>query len=203
MEIVKPLALPAELKVTIRSACAQVAPQDQIDAALLRAGALEEEAKTEKQADRAKQLRADAAETRKGISEPDMVELLDRQKRVRTLCLQVALTIDEATGKALGIDRLAPWIEKTPPTPEEVNRHLLKIGLVVQQGTITQTDLRSPGRRAAYIALTAFKDVAPSSSGQRLFDLGIMLARKREAQENIESGSAHAFVAGLILRGAK
>jgi hypothetical protein len=188
MELVKPLALPAEQKVTIRSACTTLAPQDALDRDALRGAKVEGEgAKT----------------------------LAGRLRAVRKKCIQLALTIDAQPDPAkpnaqrvaspeLEVGGASAWLDKAP-TPAQIDEHMGKVGLIVlvdADGQITQTDLRNQGRRAAYIAFTAFKDVAPSSCAARLFDLGMMLARKIEREQNVESGSAHQLVAGLIMQGS-
>lgn len=186
-EIVKTLALPPELKITIRGACDALAPEDALDRRLRRGLAPEKE---------------------------DGPELARRRKVARSAAVRLATAIDGEAAAAL----LAPcegWLTKAPEV-KDVEAHLLAVGLVEEYAAPStgrpndptamtrgaRPSLGSPSRRACYAALLTFKESIPSACAQRLYDVAMILARAYEAAGRKESGSAHAYVAGLIGSGS-
>lgn len=209
MDVVKPLTLPAQQQVTIRSACDTLAPKDALDATAHRGGQVGE--------DGAKVLGA-------------------RFHTVRTKALQMALTViatEDTAAEAIARKTGTPpppsskvlldapimgWLEK-PPTDAQVDQHLLESGLTIvvtvppgprenpnkKPETVQRPQLTSDGRKAAYAAILCFRAAsspAPSSCAQRVYDIAMILARQIERRDRTAGGTSHPLVAGLILQAA-
>lgn len=187
VETVRPVQLPPELKTTIRGACDALAPQDEIDSRLRRGVEI-------------------AKDDKEGHA-----TLAKRRRAARAAAVRLTTTLDKGAAEQF----LAPcevWL-RTPPKPEDVQEHMLSVGLVEEfsapamgPGGFTASRgarpvLGSPGRKACYTTLLAFKEDVPSACAQRLYDVAMLLARALEAGSHKESGSAHAYVAGLIGQG--
>lgn len=207
MDVVKPLTLPAQQQVTIRSAVDTLAPKDALDAVAHRGGA---------------------------IPETSQKELGERFRVVRTKALQMALTViaaedaaaeviarktgtpAPASSKPLLDAAVMSWLEKEP-ADAQVDQHLLESGLVItvnvppgprddpkkKPETVQRPQLTSEGRKAAYSAILCFRRAsspAPSSCAQRVYDIAMILARHIERRDRTAGGTSHPLVAGLILQ---
>lgn len=190
VETVKPLAMPAGQIVSIRGACATLAPSDRLD----------------RDADRGLDLGPEG-----------MKEIQRRRAVVQTKCLRFAATIDPEEAKTLLAGPVASWLEK-PPTEDQVTRHMLEVGLLVQSGPpgeapdphdptkriviepVLRSELGTPGRRACHSALLSFRGRSASSCASRLYDCAMTLARKLEHDGRKPSGESHPLIVGLIVQ---
>jgi hypothetical protein len=177
VETVRPVALPPELKVTIRGACDTLAPQDALDTRL-----------------------------RRGLapSKDDATEITARKRAARAAAVRLASALDKE-GSAEFLAPCAGWLDREPKA-DDVQAHLLAVGLLEEFSAGATRGARpmlgSPARKACYSALLTFKESVPSACAQRLYDVAMILARAYEVGSHKESGSAHAYVAGLISAGA-
>lgn len=176
VETVKPVQLPPELKITIRGACDALAPQDELDNRLRRGVEI---AKDDK----------DAHAT-----------IAKRKRAARAAAVRLAGMLDEGAAAAF-LGPCETWL-RVPPKAEDVQTHLLAVGLLEEYAAGSTRGARpalgSPGRKACYSTLLAFKEEVPSACAQRLYDVAMILARAYETGTRKESGTAHSYVAGLI-----
>lgn len=188
VETVRAAQFPAELKITIKGAAYGLAPEDALDSKVRRGV----------------EIAKDDSASRG--------ELARRRRAARAKAVMLAQMLDPAAAEEF----LGPcdgWLSSPPQITKDkegrevnpVQDHLLKVGLLETYSAGNTRGARpvlgSPGRKACYAALLTFKEEIPSACAQRLVDIAMVLARALEAGSHKESGSAHAYVAGLIGQG--